>query len=57
MSYANAMSIDQIASEALRLPAKDRAMLAESRWESLADPYQVPAEKDDAETIALASTA
>ena len=54
MSYANAMSIDQIASEALRLPAKDRAMLAESLWESLADPYKVPAEKDDAETIALA---
>ena len=48
------MSIDQIASEALRLPAKDRAMLAESLWESLADPYMIPAEKDDAETIELA---
>ena len=48
------MSIDQIASEALRLPAKDRAMLAESLWESLSDPYKLPDEADDSETITLA---
>ncbi len=48
------MSIDQIASEALRLPAKDRAMLAESLWESLSDPYKLPAERGDAETVVLA---
>jgi putative addiction module component (TIGR02574 family) len=48
------MSIDQIAAEALRLPPKERAMLAESLWESLTDPFQIPAESDDAEAIAQA---
>jgi putative addiction module component (TIGR02574 family) len=48
------MSIDQIAAEALRLPAKERAMLAESLWESLRDPFKIPAESDDAEALALA---
>jgi putative addiction module component (TIGR02574 family) len=48
------MSIDQIASEALRLPAKNRAMLAETLWESLSDPYKLPDEADDSETITLA---
>ena len=50
------MSIDQIAAEALRLPAKERAKLAESLWESLVDPFKTPAENDDAEAIALAMT-
>ncbi len=36
------MSIDQIASKALRLSAHDRALLASSLWESLGDPYQAP---------------
>ena len=48
------MSIDQIASEALRLPAKERAILAESLWESLADPFELPSGGDDAESIAVA---
>ena len=48
------MSIDQIVVEALRLPAKDRALLAESLWESLVDPFKIPAEFDDAEAVALA---
>ena len=48
------MSIDQIAAEALRLPPKERAMLAESLWESLVDPFKVPAEIDDSEALALA---
>jgi hypothetical protein len=48
------MSIDQIAAEALRLPPKERAMLAESLWESLVDPFTVPAESDDSEALALA---
>src|SRR5260221_5668214 len=48
------MSIDQIAAEALRLPPNERAMLAESLWESLTDPFKIPAESDDAEAIALA---
>jgi putative addiction module component (TIGR02574 family) len=54
LSYLQGMSIDQIAAEALRLPPKERAMLAESLWESLTDPFKIPAESDDAEAIALA---
>lgn len=48
------MSIDQIASEALRLPAEERALLAQSLWESLVDPFQVPAVTADSEAVALA---
>jgi putative addiction module component (TIGR02574 family) len=47
------MSIDQIASEALRLPPQERALLAESLWESLEDPYQVN-ELDEAAAVSLA---
>ena len=54
VKYAEGMSIDQIAAEALRLPPKERAMLAESLWESLVDPFKVPAESDDSEALALA---
>jgi len=46
------MSIDQIAAEALRLPPRQRALLAESLWESLADPGET--EASDADAIALA---
>lgn len=42
------MSIDQIVSEALRLPPKQRAMLAESLWESLADPFESVVSDDNA---------
>jgi hypothetical protein len=48
------MTIDQVAAEALRLPPKDRAMLAGSLWESLTDPFEVVGETGDAETVALA---
>ncbi len=48
------MSIDQIVAEALRMPPHERAMLAESLWESLTDPFQVVAETDDVESVALA---
>jgi putative addiction module component (TIGR02574 family) len=48
------MSIEQIATEALRLPAKERAMLAESLWESLVDPFQAPASMDASQAVALA---
>ena len=54
VKYAEDMSIDQIAAEALRLPPKERAMLAESLWESLVDPFEIPAESDDNEALALA---
>jgi putative addiction module component (TIGR02574 family) len=49
------MSIDQIASEALRLPPKERAILAESLWESLGDPFETHAAGDEAETSSLAA--
>jgi len=49
------MSIDELASEALRLPADQRALLAASLWESLEDPYQAPADFTDADAIALAT--
>ncbi len=33
------MNIDHIANEALRLNPQERAILAETIWESLEDPY------------------
>lgn len=48
------MSIDQIAADALRLPAHDRAMLAESLWESLSDPYVVSGHLQDETSILIA---
>jgi putative addiction module component (TIGR02574 family) len=47
------MSIDQIASEALRLPTKERAMLAGSLWESLGDPSATNV-MDEERALALA---
>jgi putative addiction module component (TIGR02574 family) len=55
LRYISAMSIDQIAAEALRLPPNERAILAESLWESLMDPFKIPAGTDDDEAIALAT--
>jgi putative addiction module component (TIGR02574 family) len=48
------MSIDQIVSEALRLPVKQRALLAESLWESLEDSFEGSLVSDDAAASALA---
>ena len=48
------MSIEQLASEALRLPPAQRALLAESLWESLEDPFKAPVEMDDAAALDLA---
>ncbi len=48
------MNIDQIASEALRLSSQDRAILAETIWESLEDPYVLSSDISDADAIALA---
>jgi putative addiction module component (TIGR02574 family) len=48
------MSIDQIAAEALRLPPRERALLAGSLWESLEDPSVVTPQMDDAAAVALA---
>ena len=49
------MSIEEIAAAALRLPPKERAMLAESLWESLMDPFKVPAGGEDQDATALAT--
>jgi putative addiction module component (TIGR02574 family) len=48
------MSIEQIAAEALRLPADERARLAESLWESLEGPFKAPGAMDDAAALDLA---
>ncbi len=48
------MSIDQLTAEALRLPARERALLAGSLWDSLGDPPDASNEKDDAAVVALA---
>ena len=48
------MRIDQITTEALRLNPHDRAMLAETIWESLEDPYVAPCDMSDKEATALA---
>ena len=52
--YNLSMSIDQIASEALRLSPRERALLAESLWESLEDPFISTAELSEKEAEALA---
>jgi putative addiction module component (TIGR02574 family) len=51
---ASDMSIEQIAAEALKLPARDRAQLAGSLWESLDDPSEATDQMDDAAAVALA---
>lgn len=37
------MGIDQIATEALNLPLRERALLAASLWESIDDPFELTA--------------
>ena len=48
------MGIDQIAPEALKLPVRERALLAASLWESIEDPFDLAAGLDDEKAIALA---
>lgn len=48
------MSIDQIAPEALKLPARERALLAASLWESIEDPFELAVGMDDEEAVSLA---
>uniref|UniRef100_Q3ASP8 Addiction module component, TIGR02574 family n=1 Tax=Chlorobium chlorochromatii (strain CaD3) TaxID=340177 RepID=Q3ASP8_CHLCH len=48
------MNIDHIASEALKLDPKSRAILAETIWESLEDPYLEFSDVTDEEAISLA---
>ncbi len=49
-----AMNVEELAPEALRLPPRERAMLAASLWESLEDPYGMTADTTDDEALALA---
>ncbi len=54
VSWFICMSIDQIASEALRLPAKEMALLAGSLWESLDDPFATGPQSDEADGLSIA---
>jgi putative addiction module component (TIGR02574 family) len=48
------MSLDQITPVALRLPPKERALLAASLWESIEDPYALAIDQSDEDAVALA---
>jgi hypothetical protein len=48
------MNVDEIAPEALKLPLRERALLATFLWESLGDPYRASADFNDEDAIALA---
>lgn len=50
------MGIEHIAPEALRLPPRERALLAASLWESIEDPYVLQVDRTDADAIAMAIT-
>jgi putative addiction module component (TIGR02574 family) len=47
------MNRDQIASEALQLDPRDRALLAEAIWESLGDPHALAPDLSDEEAVKL----
>jgi putative addiction module component (TIGR02574 family) len=49
------MSFDQLAAEVLRLSPRQRATLAESLWQSLADPNELPLSMSDEDALALAT--
>jgi len=48
------MSVDLIVNEALRLSPHDRAILAETIWKSLEDPYEFLTDISEQEAIRLA---
>ena len=48
------MKIEKLVPEALRLPTKDRVLLAASLWESIVDPYDLTVSFEDDEAISLA---
>jgi putative addiction module component (TIGR02574 family) len=54
LDYSADLSIDQLAPEALKLPTRERALLAASLWESIDDPYELPADIDDEAAVKLA---
>ena len=48
------MRIDEIAPEALKLPTRERALLAASLWESIEDPFELSVDLDDEASLNLA---
>jgi Putative addiction module component len=48
------MNIEEITPQALRLPARERAFLAASLWESVENPYALAADRSDQDALALA---
>lgn len=48
------MSIDEIAPEALKLPVRERALLAASLWASIEDPFELSTDFDDQIALKLA---
>jgi putative addiction module component (TIGR02574 family) len=48
------MNVDELAPEVLKLPIRERAILAAFLWESLDDPYAKVEELDDEQALALA---
>lgn len=48
------MNVDELAPQALKLPGRDRALLAALLWESLESPYDSAVVPGDDEAIALA---
>jgi hypothetical protein len=48
------MNADELLPEALKLPIRDRALLAASLWESVEDPYSLASHLGDDEVLALA---
>lgn len=48
------MSFDHIAAEALRMPLRERALLASSLWESLPDPFAGLPQYSDEEVLQTA---
>lgn len=52
--YPALMTIETIAPEALKLPIRERAMLAASLWESIEDPYELAVERNEEDALALA---
>lgn len=48
------MNVDQIASEALQLDPKDRALLVKKIWESLDGPYILSPDISDAAAVNIA---
>ena len=48
------MKIEELAPEALKLPTRDRVLLASSLWDSIEDPYDLAVSFGDEEAISLA---